>query len=151
MYIGLLGSCYYAGFSIGSIFLVRFADIYGRRPVYITGLAIHSFSYIVMMFSPYLYLNYAMLFLCGLAATMRASVGYMYGLEFIVSQNQYIVGSLMHLMDGVTTILISLYFWHISKEYIYFHLITMTFCVIITIVVALYFVESPKFLIAVEN
>ena len=81
--IGLLGSMYFAGWTVSCIFVPRLSDIYGRK---IPSLASAIFSipvYLGLILSRSLTLSIVLFFFLGLTCTGKASTAYVYLLEFI--------------------------------------------------------------------
>ena len=89
--LSYLGMLYFSGFAIGSPFIPRLADIYGRKKSFYTCLFIQLLSTICIILIPagppgdeakYFYLVIINFFIQGLCASGRPSIGYVYFCEF---------------------------------------------------------------------
>ena len=84
--IGSLGSSFMAGCFIGSFILPRSADIVGRKPMFLLGLAIFMVVVVASLFCTNIYLAYFLLFMGGISETGRYYVAYVYLIEFMPSR-----------------------------------------------------------------
>jgi MFS family permease len=78
-----LGSSFFIGAFIGSFILPRLADIKGRKPMFLLGLAIYVFVVLASLFNTSLYLAYVILFFGGISETGRYYVAYVYAVEMM--------------------------------------------------------------------
>jgi putative MFS transporter len=69
---------FFAGAFIGSLVLPRLADIFGRRPIYMFGLALYALTALCYPFSMSLTFNYCLIFLGGISESARYYVGFVY-------------------------------------------------------------------------
>ncbi|CDW82353.1 solute carrier family member 5 [Stylonychia lemnae] len=148
--IGLLGSMYFAGWTVSCIFVPRLSDLYGRKwPVLISSIASVAI-YTGLILSRNINLSIALFFLLGLGCTGKSSTLYVYMLELVPSNRQTYVGTYMLFADGSTMILLSLYFRFISNDWFWFQLygviatgVSTAACFIIP--------ESPKFYVSYKK
>ncbi|CDW91268.1 organic cation [Stylonychia lemnae] len=104
--MGLMGTCMFIGYTISSLILPRKADVYGIS---------------IILFVPYQIGIYVGLFCVGTASTIRTSVGYVYGLEFIESTKQNIAGTLLKTFDVTTPIFFAILFMSVSNNWRYYY------------------------------
>ena len=71
------------GAFVGSFILPRAADVVGRKPMFLLGLAIYVAVVIILYFNTNLYLAYVILFFGGISETGRYYVAYVYCVEFM--------------------------------------------------------------------
>ena len=81
--IGFLGSVYYLGFCIGAGLFAKLADTYGRKVVIRWIVVAHFFAFLPLIWVPTLYGRWAVMFVLGLIAAVRASVAINMLLEFV--------------------------------------------------------------------
>jgi len=96
------------------------------------------------------YMMVLLIFLLGSLTTIRVSVGYLYLVEFFKYSEIAYIGSLISFYQGIAIIFMAVYFWKISKDWIYYHYVTIALQIYGTITT--FFVpESPKWLIETGN
>lgn len=113
---------YFAGWTISCVVVPRLADTYGRKlPVIISA----WFSVLVcagLMLSQNLVLTIVLFFFLGCSSSGKSSTTYVYLMELIPARWQPWTSIYMMLGDGMTMILLSVYFRYISKDWIYFQI-----------------------------
>jgi len=72
-----------AGCFVGSFILPRAADIVGRKPMFLVGLAIFMCVVVSSLFCTNIYFAYFLLFMGGISETGRYYVAYVYQIEFM--------------------------------------------------------------------
>jgi MFS family permease len=82
------------GVMIGCLVFPRLADLKGRKPLFIFGLALHIFSMVVLVLSSSVYISYIGTFLLGAATTARYFVGYAYTIELMPRNKKLFAGFL---------------------------------------------------------
>jgi hypothetical protein len=103
-----------------------------------------------------LYLSYdlnlttAFMFIFGMSAIGRSAIGFLYLMELLPSNTQVIAGTALHIHNTFTGLIGCLYFWLISKNWIY---LGYWGCAtgVLGLVAVLFMPESPKFLISVHK
>ena len=136
---------YFAGWTIGCVVVPRLGDLIGRRWPCLVSAIISCFVYLTIVLSKNLDLTTAMFFFLGLTCPAKANITYVYLLEFAPNKFQTYLGTMLLFADGSTTILISLYFRFISKDWLGFQIFGLVLTFLSTF--ALFFVpESPKYL-----
>ena len=148
--MGLIGSCYFIGKMFG-IAVVRFADVYGRRPLILIGLVVHLASYGAILFNKNLILLYITMVTIGTANSIVSAASYMMGLEIIPPRNRYLVASLLFSLDVSAVIYVSFYFMWISDNWVYINYVGVGWGVVIFIFEIFFLKESPKFYVSVKR
>ena len=78
----MLGISLYIGYFTGSLFVSPYADIYGRRTVFLISSTIFLISNALMLIFLNVYAFSFLLFIYGLTASGRMIVGHIYATEF---------------------------------------------------------------------
>lgn len=114
MMIGLIGAIFLMGIVVGCSTLTRLGDVYGRKPIYLVGLALHLFFTIGILTTKSVGFAYFLLFVFGLSVTSKYYVGYTYNLEMQPRTHHVLVSTTMFLFESVVFIFLCFYFWVIS-------------------------------------
>ncbi len=144
--MSLIGSMFFVGTFAGSFVLPRAADIYGRKPLFLIGLALYIVVTIALFFVSSLGWLYFLLFLGGISETGRYYVAYVYCVEMMPKRVQDKAGLYIFLVFGVAMTYIALQFWFITKDCFVNCYIALGLALASWISVALYLPESPRFL-----
>lgn len=80
----------------------------------------HGVFYIGIILSRNIKLTTAFMFFLGTASVGRATVGYLYMMEFTPIRQQTAVGTMNQIFNTFITILSVIYFYYISKNWIWF-------------------------------
>ena len=83
LYIGLFGSLYFVGFMVGSMTLLRLADIYGRRPLLLLGIAIHVVAVFFIIWLSSLIARYCFITLLGIATGITVNCTFVLLVELV--------------------------------------------------------------------
>lgn len=143
--IGLIGSMYFAGWTVSCLFVPRFGDVYGRKLPILVSAIFSCVCYLALILSRNLLLTIFLFFLLGMTCSAKGAMSYVYLLEFIPIKYQNYVGSLMHFFDGSIAIFVCLYFRYISKTWTFLQYFGLDLSWLSTL--CFFFVpESPKFL-----
>lgn len=113
----MIGSAYFAGYSVSCLIVPRLADIYGRRLPYIVSSCIQFFVYLGIFFSRDSLMTIALILIFGFCGAGRSGIGYLYLLEMMPSDWKTMVGTLTHSVNSCTFIFSALYFWQLSKDW----------------------------------
>jgi len=81
--LSAMGSLYFVGFAISSGFAPLAADKFGRKRPYLTCLLVQTSAYILIFFSPNVYITIWCYLFVGLCAGGRVSIGINYMNEFV--------------------------------------------------------------------
>ena len=141
--VSLFGSIFFFGVLFWAIGL-RFANIYGRKPVLILGWIISLLLSIGLVFINNAIARYVMMFVYGVWF-FRNIQGYILSTELSPKRLQLLVWSVIFALDLIEVAFLSIYFMFISKNYIYFFYGAIAGTVIMTIC-SFFVPESPIFL-----
>ena len=142
--MGTLGSAFFAGYVVTMMWLPRFADKKGRKPMYTLGMILNAVVYTVMMVQSNFYATWVCIFLFGCINSMRTAVGFIYLQEMIPARVQTSVTTLLFIIDGLVYTFQVIYYWQISKYSIYL-LWTGYAIAVIGAVIPFFLPESPVF------
>ena len=146
----MLGSIYFAGYSIACFIIPRIADIYGRKYIVVVSLWIQLIIIIGITVSKNFFLTLGFMFFFGTVSVGRSTVNYLYLLELVPKERKVFIGTLINAINECTYIFSSLYFKYVSKEIIWI----MILAIIVNLIcgIGLIFLpESPEFLYAVKD
>ena len=86
----------------------------------------------------------------GLMTSIRVMIGFIYMMEFFPKSRSVAIGTVSGLLGNMLNIFLPIYFWVISKHWLYYCLIGLVMQVFAT--VSVFFIpESPKWLLAVQD
>lgn len=85
-------------------------------------------------------------FFLGAMSVGRATIGYLYMLELIPTEYQAAAGTTLQVVNSSVTILSCLYFYFISKYWLWFQLFGWSLNVL-TVICVIFMPESPKYLL----
>ena len=94
-------------------------DKYGRKPVYITGLAMNLILISSLIFFKNTVIAYIVLFLLGVSIAARYYVGYTYNIEMQPESSQVVVSTVWFLSESVVYLLDISYFFFVSNYWVY--------------------------------
>ena len=117
MQIGFFGSLYFVGFMLGSVTLLRAADVFGRRPIYLLGLALHLVSVSMLIFLHGLVERYLGMALLGISSAVTVNVTFMIILEIVPAKNSNLLGGATHALDVSNVALCTFYLTVISRHW----------------------------------
>ncbi|CAI2368258.1 unnamed protein product [Moneuplotes crassus] len=143
--IGLFGSMYYFGYLLGSIVFVNVSDMYGRKICTRVSYIGHTIAFFFIIFISNLYTRYACIFLCGFVGSVRCSVSYTTGCEFLQKRYQIWSSTVTQMINACVPMFLAIYFWKITDYWIYFFLFTLTICVL-NCINTFFIPESPRWL-----
>ena len=116
---GSLGSVYFIGFVLTLLWLPRFGDIYGRIMPLKYEVIVQSILFTVLMFTKNFYVMLATIFFFGLFSSIRLIIGFVYYLELMPENTWTALASAYSIIDGLTYMIILVYFWVISTHWVY--------------------------------
>ena len=99
-----------------------------------------------MILSESVMLTTAMLFMMGVCAAGRASVGFLYIMEMVPTSARSVVGCMVGMIDGMTMVYATIYFAFISHDSVYWEYFAVFQNVAAILLVLLYVPESPRWL-----
>lgn len=124
--VGLLGSMVFVGWVITLIWVPRLSDKYGRKTIYMIGMWGDCACFIAMFLVTSIDLMICVTFVFGLCTTIRVNIGFVYIMEMMPKRNQTFYASAYNCQEGSILFMGTLYFWFVSKDWIYFSLIGFT-------------------------
>mmetsp|Transcript_40669 Transcript_40669/g.53345 ORF Transcript_40669/g.53345 Transcript_40669/m.53345 type:complete len:141 (+) Transcript_40669:476-898(+) len=137
----------FIGWVITLAFVPRLSDKYNRKKIFLAGMYIDWLLFIAMFFTTSLDLMIVVTFLFGLATTIRVNVGFVYMMELMPRRLQSNYASAYNTMEGSILLLATLYFWFISRHWIYFTLFGFALATWNVITCTFFVPESPRLLI----
>jgi len=144
-----MGFSFLLGIVLGCLTVARLGDVYGRKPIYKLGLALHlGFSVcICFLQTSNLIVLYGLLLVFGMSVTARYYVGYSYNIEMQPKSHQPLVSTIQFLSESFVYCFVCLYFMYISKNWIYLQIpnIGLTILGILFLYVM---PETPRFLLS---
>lgn len=146
--VGLIGSSMFMGWAISATFLPRLSDIYGRKKIFIFSILLQSLAMTGMYFSHDLNLTTAMMFIFGMAAVGRTSISFLFLMELLPTNRQVLVGTILHVNNAAVGVFGCLYFWKISKYWLWLEIFAGFLGIVSIIGTAIWVPESPKFLVS---
>lgn len=146
--IGLMGTAYFGGWASTVLFIPMFADKNGRKQVFFWSLVVSIFTMFLMVFvSKNFYFTMSLMFISGMATSGRTTTGYIYAGEFLVPKWRIVFGVGFIFLNGLTGLLITLYFDFVSNYYLYIAMCGLIPTLISATTVQMYGVESPLWLL----
>jgi len=145
--IGLIGSSIFFGWALSAIFLPRLADLYGRKLIVLISLCIQLVSFIGFYFSRNINVTTAFAFVFGTAAVGRCSISFLYLIELMPQSRQVLIGTFLHVSNGLVGILGFLYFWQISRNWLWIEIVAGAMNLVSIAGILLLLPESPKYLL----
>ena len=142
--LGLFGSLHFIGYVLGSIFIIRLGDVYGRKPILLMWTIATIILTFLMYFTEELWLIYLLLIISGMFIISKGALGYVYMLELIPESkcgNFHSIWSLINSSFGIFWIVL----FYFLKDLRIFFLIISALC-IIHLMIIIKAPESPKFL-----
>jgi len=145
--VGLIGTSFFVGVILGNLLLSRIADLYGRVRVIRISLLNTTFCYLLIFYLNHnIYALYAIYFLFGITSTFRMGAGFLYSMEIVRDQASSMTGSMINFCDALHVMCMSLYFYFVSKNWLYIY---SFYTCLIAIAATLSFTlpESPAWLL----
>lgn len=138
----------YFGAFAGSFVLPRLADLKGRKPLFLSGLALYIFAIVFIVMFDILEVIYVLLFIAGISEAGRYYVGYVYMVEFQPLAYQSSVGLSIFIVHAFVKLFYDLYFAFISKQWLFFGILSIAGSVTCFCITTKMMIESPRWLIA---
>ena len=109
--ISAIGSFYFLGTFIGSIFMNRLGDTHGRKPVFLFGVVLTVVTMLGLMYASSIQILYFMLTLGGISNCGSNYVGYVYAVEVVPIKNRNFAGLFVFLCFSLMKVSVCLFFW----------------------------------------
>jgi MFS family permease len=145
---------FFSGFAAGSPFIPRLADVHGRKKVFWMCMFIQLLSTCCFILVPagpegneskYFYIVIINFFIQGLCASGRPAIGYIYMCEFAPQKHHTLMGTVWNCSEGAIFIYLTLYYYYISKEWVWTQVYGAATNVV-TCILLFWIPESPKYL-----
>lgn len=127
--------------------MTKMGDIYGRKPIYMLGLAMNFVLVASLIVSTNPYLVYTILFFMGISVTARYYVGLTYNLEMATDSAQVWVTTIYFMAESFISLFICYYFATISKYWIPLMYPNLVLTVV-GFMFLIFMPESPRYLVA---
>lgn len=111
---------YFIGWSIASLIVPPFADIYGRKYVFIVSIIIYLYCYASVLLSSNFYTVIGLFFIIGSLNVGKSQICYLYLQELVPKRYRTVVGSSVNAWDAFLLVWMSIYFALISKNWVWF-------------------------------
>ena len=144
--VGFLGSSFFIGILFAISWVPTYSDANGRKPVILGSLCVQLFAQVGLMASGNLYFAYICMFLLGATFPGKNVVFYGYAMDIIDPAFRQTVVNVQSACETSIIILISLYYSHLSRNWIYLNMIGTAISVGALCFVSRFSCESPKFL-----
>eukprot|EP00347_Sterkiella_histriomuscorum_P012127 403369790 len=148
--IGLLGTMFFAGWTISCAIVPKLSDFYGRKFMAMICIGVSIGCYVGLIFSNNLTLSIVLFFFLGLSQAGKSTNCYIYLMELIPQNKQTLIGTLMNFADGLILILMSIYFRFISKNWMYYQICGL-FATCLAFIACLFIPESPKYYYSINK
>jgi MFS family permease len=135
------------GWALASTFLPRFADIYGRKPVFMFSILLQFVSMGATYFSNSAEITIGIMFFLGFSGVGRCSICFLYLMELLPADKQTLVGTILQMNNGLVAIWMALYFWIISRNWYWIETFAMGMSLAVLAGTS-FLPESPKFLMS---
>jgi MFS family permease len=141
----MLGASLLAGLFIGSIFVVRLGDIYGRKKVLIPSILVSLVSLLLITYVNNLTSLVIFTFIFGIVAAPRYALAFVYANELTTQKHEALYSMLSMIVDSSTIIVIGIYFYFF-KTMQPLLLASILITIVLVFVIVMFIPESPKFL-----
>ena len=121
--IGLIGSMVFVGWVSTLLWVPRLSDIYGRKWIFFAGMAADWVLFILIFICSSLNWMIVITTAFGMMTTLRVNIGFVYMMELMPKRLQSFYASTYNTFEGSILFLGTLYFWFVSKHWIYFTMI----------------------------
>ena len=144
--VALMGSMVFFGWVVTLPWMPRLSDMYGRKMIFNIGMLTDLVMFVFMFYTTNINSMIMVSFVFGLATTIRLNIGFVYMMELMPKRNQTFYGSIYIVLEGLILLLGTLYFWFVSKQWIYFTLFGF-FLQIFNVITIQFLPESPRLMV----
>jgi len=143
----MLGSMLFGAVVFSTLIFPRLMDIFGRKKMFILGLALHTISLFGVVFSESFDFTLGMIFIQGISMGARAQCGYVLYLELIPKRHHTFAGTYLFVIDGLTLALSSLIFSSVTNNWKHFQFYNLVIS-LTALGLSFKFPESPHYFYA---
>jgi len=104
-----------------------------------------------MNFSRSVALTTSLMFTFGMACVGTRALCFLYLMELLPKKSQVPMGTVLNIFDAIVPVLGVVYFWKISKDWVWFVVIFAEIAGVLVIIGTFFLPESPKFLISMKR
>ena len=149
--IGWIGSSFFLGWALSAPFITPLSDKLGRKWLVVAAGAAGAVFYSLMLFGRSVWVVIAMQFLNGVLTSARTGVGFIYMCEFVPPEWIGLVTTIFNVVDGSSTIVITLYFEFISKHWFWIASVGLVYNIVSITAIAIFVPESPLYLLKTKQ
>jgi MFS family permease len=143
-HVGSIGSAFFGGWASTILFIPRWADMYGRKWVFITSLVVSMLMMVMLIYvSDNINETIIYMFIAGMATSGRTTTGVIYCQEFFAPRWRIWFGTSFIATTACTGFFLCLYFEYWSKQYMYCASVGIVTTTISFVLCAIYVEESP--------
>ena len=146
----MLGSVVFIGWVLTLPWVPRLSDMYSRKKIFIIGMVMDWLMFVAMFFAKSINWMIVITFVFGLMTTIRVNVGFVYMMELMPKRKQTFYATIYNIVEGTCLLYGTVYFWFISKDWIYFTSIGFVFQTF-NIITVWFLPESPRLLIELKR
>ena len=143
--IALLGSVYFIGEVLFTVLVTRLGDVYGRKWVCWICSALSVPIQLGFLLSTNLTFTIALFFLLGACTPGKLHISFVYLTELVPERYRTAVGTVILFSDASTMAWQTLYFRLVTKEWIYFQILSLVMNIIAVLGILFLIPESPKY------
>jgi len=143
--INYISHAFYLGQVIGSIFIARIPDLYGRKWPFVIAIAAQFPFYLGLILSRNFILTNVLAFMVGVMNVGIYNGAYIMVCEYVHTPLKNKVCTVLLFFDNFTIILICLYFKFVTRYWLWFQILGV--CINLIAAVGVYFLpETPEYL-----
>ncbi len=145
----MLGSVFFIGFTVGSLFWLILADKIGRKPIIHYGLVGHAILVLLILLIPYAEVIYLFMALQGIQVATTSQVAYVLLLEMVPTNRRSLYCAMLNTLDGgLSSMLLPLFYYLVGDWRILFF---FNLFVTVAVFIMLFFVtESPRYYLSLH-
>jgi MFS family permease len=145
-YIGFFASQFFVGVITAIYFVPRYSDLHGRLTIMILSISLQLLVQVGLLMSDNLYFAYFCMFCLGCTFPGKNIIFYNYTMEILDIKVRQQIVNFIAFVECSTLIWGTLYYQHISKNWVYLQCFCTLMSVCGLVFILLFFHESPKFL-----
>ena len=124
--VGMIGSMYFIGWVITLPWVPKLSDSRSRKTYFLIAMLIDLAVYIMMFFANSVEQMILLVFVVGLANSIRMNIGFVYLMELIPKRLQGFYSAVNGNTEGIIPLVGTLYFWFLSNNWIGLYVFGLT-------------------------
>ena len=144
--IGLIGTIYFIGLTLGSLFLPPLADRYGRKKFILLSNLLHLVAVSGLLLAQSLAALYIFFFILGLKSPAAQHLSYVYIAEVVRKDKRALYSTLALLGDCSTVMALPFYYFY-APDYTPLFMFSIALVVLASVGILFCVPESPRFLL----